>query len=262
MKSLILLIFSCFCFFSAQAADIKIIWTPNPESEKVSNYNILYGTESGKLTQSKQANKAEVIISELADNTQYFFAVNAQNASGTSALSDEVAHKTPPATPKYQFLDKVTWKISVTSEESSLGKNEKEKALDSDSSTFWHSKWLDGTLPQSFSVNLGKMAKIEGISYLPRQDEFLVGVIRNYELSTSQDGMIWSVASSGEFENTKAEKILSFAERNAKFVKLTAKTDWKNGKEGRVAIAEFKVVGIYIPELAIPSKPVGLKVTQ
>jgi len=265
-KILILLLCS---IFSLSAADLKLAWNANPLEELVTEYTLVYGTKSGELGFSKVVSGGSTTtttINGLADDTTYFFAIKAKNASGESPLSPEISAKTPPVIvtpptpPAYDYLDRSKWAVSVSSEET-VGENNKGiLAIDGNKATIWHSLWDANVMPQFFSVNLSSLADVKGISYLPRQDGNLNGSIRNYDIATSNDGTNWVVVSSGEFAKNTLEKVVLFPVTKAKFVRLIAKTDWAKGNLGWASIAEFKVIGIYDPVLPAPNPPTGLRV--
>ena len=84
----------------------------------------------------------------------------------------------------------IGWKVvSVDSQETAGADNPAARAIDGDSSTFWHTRWnADQRQPHSITVDMGKTHRIGGFTYLPRQDGLLNGVVENYRFETSTDG--------------------------------------------------------------------------
>ena len=66
----------------------------------------------------------------------------------------------------------IGWKVvSVDSEETAGADNSAARAIDGDSSTFWHTRWnADQKLPHYITVDMGTTHRIGGFTYLPRQD--------------------------------------------------------------------------------------------
>jgi hypothetical protein len=59
----------------------------------------------------------------------------------------------------------------VCSEETAGADNFAARAIDGDSSTFWHTRWnADQKQPHSVTVDMAKANRIGGFTYLPRQD--------------------------------------------------------------------------------------------
>jgi alpha-L-fucosidase len=67
-------------------------------------------------------------------------------------------------------------------------------AIDGDPASFWHSRWTgDVPHPHTLEVDLGKVWKISGLTYLPRQDKAVPdGMVEEGTLSFSRDGSSWS----------------------------------------------------------------------
>ncbi len=93
MSSLIL-IFSA----SAFAADVTVTWDANSESD-LAGYKVYYGTESEDYSQSTDVgNVTQISVGNLQNNTTYYFAVTAYDASGNeSGFSQEASITIPPA---------------------------------------------------------------------------------------------------------------------------------------------------------------------
>jgi hypothetical protein len=74
------------------------------------------------------------------------------------------------------------WKVvSVDSEETGGADNSAARAIDGDSSTIWHTRWnADQRQPHSITVDMGAAHRIGGLTYLPRQDGLLNGVVEKY----------------------------------------------------------------------------------
>ena len=98
----------------------------------------------------------------------------------------------------------IGWKVvSVDSEETVGADNSAARAIDGDSSTFWHTRWnADQKQPHAITVDMGTTHRIGGFTYLPRQDGLLNGVVEKYRFETSADGVTWTTnIANGSFAN-------------------------------------------------------------
>jgi hypothetical protein len=81
---------------SVEAATVTLAWDRNPESTVI-NYSVFAGTAPGVYTLGiAVGNRTDWTFTGLADNTRYYFAVQAQTASAGSALAT-ITYTTPPA---------------------------------------------------------------------------------------------------------------------------------------------------------------------
>lgn len=260
------LFFLLFCSI-LNAANVKLVWNPNPSAEEVTKYTIYYGSASGQLTNSHSVSSPNPLsvpttltVTNLSVGQTYYFAVSASNITGESGLSAEISVTVTdkPVTPPSGPIPNTNWVVSVTSEETIQEDNKKGNATDGNTQTFWHSQWNGTTLPQAFTVDLGNLESINAISYLPRQDGERNGSIRRYSVQISIDGTIWTDIVSGEFSFSPVEKTVTFATVEAKYVRLVALSDYSTSGSGWAAIAEFKVIGVINQNLPSPTGPIGV----
>jgi alpha-L-fucosidase len=128
------------------------------------------------------------------------------------------------------FTDLVSrnWKVvAVDSEETAGADNSGSKAIDGDTSTFWHTRWNDDlALPHNITVDMGTSRRIAGFTYLPRQDGNFNGMVERYRFETSTDGATWTTnVASGTFANIRNNPSLRevpFAPVSARFFRFTA----------------------------------------
>jgi alpha-L-fucosidase len=138
------------------------------------------------------------------------------------------------------------WKVvSVDSQETNQADNGAARAIDGDSSTFWHTRWsADLALPHYLTVDMGASHRIGGFTYLPRQDDNPNGTVERYRFETSEDGRNWTTnVASGTFANIRNNPSLqevTFAPVNARFFRFTALREI-NGN-GWTSAAEISVL--------------------
>jgi alpha-L-fucosidase len=140
------------------------------------------------------------------------------------------------------------WKVvGVDSEETALADNGAARAVDGDSTTFWHTRWNeDLKLPHSIAVDMGVSRWIRGFTYLPRQDGTLNGTAENFRFETSADGVNWVTnIPSGTFANIRNNPGLQevdFAPVKARYFRFTALREiYRNGW---TSAAEISVVPV------------------
>ncbi len=144
----------------------------------------------------------------------------------------------------------VGWKVvSVDSEETGGADNSAARAIDGDSATIWHTRWnADQRQPHSLTVDMGRTNRIAGLTYLPRQDGLLNGVVERYRFETSVDGATWTTnITSGSFANIQNNPSLqevSFAPVNARFFRFTSlRAIWNSGWTSAAEISVLPVGG-------------------
>lgn len=99
------------------------------------------------------------------------------------------------------MVPKKGWKLrGFSSQESSAEQCEGYKAIDGDCSTMWHSRYSSpAPYPHYIEVDMGSVYDVKGFLCTPRQDKSSGGLIREYKLEVSKDGVSWSVVSEGKW---------------------------------------------------------------
>jgi alpha-L-fucosidase len=122
----------------------------------------------------------------------------------------------------------IGWKVvGVDSEETAGADNSAARAIDGDSSTFWHTRWnADQHQPHMITVDMGKTHRLGGFTYLPRQDGLLNGVVEKYRFETSADGVTWTTniadGSFANIQNNPSLQEVNFAPVNARYFRFTS----------------------------------------
>jgi galactosylceramidase len=115
---------------------------------------------------------------------------------------------------------------------------EPEKAIDGDLASCWHSNWSPmAPLPQALTVSLGATFNINLVAYVPRQDWKPTGIITEYNLYASLDGIQFQKIASGKWDSEQTKKVIRFPAIKAAFIKLEALA----GSNGCAAVAELAV---------------------
>ncbi len=116
-------------------------------------------------------------------------------------------------------------------------------ALDGDPDTIWHTSWGDGetSFPHEMQIDLQKASKLNGLTYLPRQD-MANGRIAAYEIYVSDDGKQWGEpVAQGNFPNTGDLQTVLFKQpRAARFIRFVALKEVNGNKFA--SIAELDVI--------------------
>lgn len=119
-----------------------------------------------------------------------------------------------------------------------------DNVLDGDEWTIWHTQWY-GSSPQhphEVIIDLGSSYDVQGLSYLPRQDDHENGMIAGYAIYVSQDGSNWgNPVRTGTWSDTKEEKTVFFEGTPGRYVMLVAISD-VNGHAWSSA-AEINIIG-------------------
>lgn len=116
-----------------------------------------------------------------------------------------------------------------------------ELMFDGDFKTAWT---LKDEAPVDFIIDLGEVVDVAGFNYLPDQQRWNPGVIKNYEFYISRNRRVWGKpVSEGEFSNIKNSPIWQkkeFPAKKGRYIKLRALAPAQ--EKGRVGIAEFTII--------------------
>ncbi|WP_161635181.1 discoidin domain-containing protein [Desulfovermiculus halophilus] len=113
--------------------------------------------------------------------------------------------------------------LSADSEETYGEDGAARNAADGNEDTFWHTEWdyAEPDYPHEIILDLGSSREVVGLHYLPRQDGYENGMIKDYEIYVSQDGYTWgSPVSSGSWQAGENEKQVTFSGKTGQYVKL------------------------------------------
>ena len=135
--------------------------------------------------------------------------------------------------------------VHVDSEETSGEDGKAANAVDGDPNTHWHTQWQDANPehPHEIIIKFSRVCRINGFTYLPRQDESDHGTLKDYEFYVSDDGQDFGQpVRKGSFENTKDKKTVTFDAKPCRFIKLRALSEVND--EAWTSAAEIGVIEI------------------
>ena len=121
-------------------------------------------------------------------------------------------------------IDQSQMKASACSFHS--GEGSTGNAIDGDPSTFWHTNWaspadlITDTHNHYFQVDLNTPTVIDGLSYLPRQDNANGRIFKYNLIITKSDNTKKTVVSGGTWATDTSKKFAKFAPIEAKSVRL------------------------------------------
>ncbi|MBV6712522.1 NPCBM/NEW2 domain-containing protein [Paenibacillus chitinolyticus] len=138
-------------------------------------------------------------------------------------------------------MDKVKGIIGVTtnSQETSSANNAAVNAFDGDTNSIWHSEWnKQNQFPYNVTAKYANALTFNKLTYLPRQSEEN-GIITNYKILTSHDGVSFTEVATGTWAKDKTEKTVTFPPTLAKYVRLEVPQG--GGTNGFASASEIKI---------------------
>ena len=125
-----------------------------------------------------------------------------------------------------QSIAKDNWALLYVDSEELIGEDGAAiNTFDGDTSSFWHTEWLNANPPHPHEIqlSLGGTYDINGFGHVPRQDGGVNGRIADYEFFVSNDGVNWGIpVATGTFANDDSVKEVQFAPVTGGFVRLRA----------------------------------------
>ena len=123
-----------------------------------------------------------------------------------------------------------------------------DKAIDKNTSTMWHSEWAAGNNRDDLwiTLDLGSVQNITGLRYLPRQSGGVNGIITEYSIEVSTDGINFTPYATGTWANDTTWKKAEFGTVEAQYVKLVA-VDSVSGEIGNTYASATEIALYYVP---------------
>ncbi len=137
--------------------------------------------------------------------------------------------------------------VYVDSQETGCANEAATNAFDGNPNTFWHTVWCTTPppTPHELQIDLGATYNnITGFQYLPRQDQYYNGEVKDYEFYVSSDGVNWGTAvASGTLMTSitdKSQKQVNFTAVAGRYVRFRAMTEINGGPW--TSMAELNVI--------------------
>ncbi|MCW9707983.1 discoidin domain-containing protein [Fodinibius salsisoli] len=139
------------------------------------------------------------------------------------------------------------WEVTSFSSEEPAGEGANNgratDAIDSDSTTFWHSQWYNISpvpdYPHSLTIDMKGVTEVSGFTFIQRQNG--QRHIKDLEIKVSVNGTNWTSLGTFQLANTVSEQTVSLgAVETFQYFKLIAQSAWDG--EQFAALAE---VGVY-----------------
>jgi galactose oxidase len=143
--------------------------------------------------------------------------------------------------PWAQAISRSGWVASANSFQAG---NEAARAIDGNTSTFWHSQYTPSVapLPHYIQVDMQRSYVVNGISYQPRQGDSNNGHIGQHTVTVSNDGQTWSQpVAFGAYLNDDVTKYTFFTNTTARYVRLTAQSEAQDPANQWASAADFRV---------------------
>ena len=164
--------------------------------------------------------------------------------------SADLAFPSPKTTYSFPlYVNKTTWRlVSVDSQHSG---NEATRAFDSSNSTFWHTEYWgsEPTCPHTLVVDMQRTYTVTAFTYLARQDGQQNGMVKDFKVYLSLDNQQWTLAASGQLQNTTALQTVPLSQPiAARYLKFVAESEingkpWSSAAEIGIE-AEADITGI------------------
>jgi galactose oxidase len=165
-------------------------------------------------------------------------------------------------------LTRAGWTVSADSQDTAGGDYAASNAVDGDTNTFWHTKFVGGVapLPHALTIDMRSSQQVSALTYLPRPPSSPNGRVGRYRVDVSADATAWTTVATGTFADDASPKTVPFAATSARYVRLTASTE--AGNRGQwISGAEVNLIGVtgatpaskgrWAPPIGFPLVPVA-----
>ncbi len=118
-------------------------------------------------------------------------------------------------------VPKTAWKIHGFSSQETAGENgAAANAIDGKTGTIWHTKYSGVSAPHYIEVDMGAEYEVSGFLCVPRLDNSINGIIREFVFQVSQNGKEWTAVSGGSWMPYCGE--VYFTPIQARYFRLTS----------------------------------------
>ena len=126
--------------------------------------------------------------------------------------------------------------IAASSEETVHADYGKEKAVDGDLNTFWHTSLYDENSqhPHHITIDLGQERDLVGFSYRGRQTGS-TGMVKRYAFYGSNGGPTWRPLAIGSFQRSPLKQTVDFDKFRCRYIRFQAISEVDGGRWASVA---------------------------
>ncbi|UNK21087.1 M60 family metallopeptidase [Paenibacillus sp. N3/727] len=130
--------------------------------------------------------------------------------------------------------------VTTNSQETSSENNAAAYAFDGNPDSIWHSEWnKPNQFPYNITAKYLNPSTFSKLTYLPRQTGGENGIITNYKILTSLDGVTFNEIATGTWAKDNTEKTVTFTPTLAKYVRLEVPQG--GGTNGFASASEIKI---------------------
>ncbi len=221
--------------------NVTLTWTDNSTNEN--GFTIQRNDGSGYNRIDYVTTGIQTFTDEnLADGT-YSYRVRAYDSDSYSDFSNAIEIEIGDNPPN--IVDNCNGCVvyDTNSEETGNADHAKEKAVDGNPNTHWHTNWYDDNTshPHFIAIDLGETRELVGFSYLGRQ-EGTTGMVKDYILF-GWDGDGWQQLSTGSFQKSTLKQTVEFNNFNGRYIYFRALSEVDGKRWASVAELSFR----YIP---------------
>ncbi len=213
-----------------------------------------------RRTRVRVALKALVVMAVVISSFAAI-AVSVTGPKATTGSPNKSGRVTVPLaayTPDASTLQREGWTASANQQASG---DPAEAALDSNAFSDWVARTGSAT-PAAITIDMRAPQVVSGLIYEPAQTPSPLGVIGQYQVSVSNDGVNFTTVATGTWANTTAVKQVGFDPADVRFVRLTA-LSIAAGRGTGVAAAELYLQGVpHVQAAAVSTKPATLMAAQ
>ena len=127
-------------------------------------------------------------------------------------------------------------------------------AVDNNLSTIWHTDWYGTSRADHWiQFELTEEYAVDGLRYKPRTTGNTNGIITEYDIQVSDDGVTFTSVASGNWAGDRNWKVVEFAPQTVKYVRLVAVNALTDNAYVFASAAEIRLTG-QLPEISNADK--------
>ena len=196
-------------------------------------------SRSGLVTIHSQKKDAEIVYTLNGDKKEIAYTKPFDLYNGGTVTAYYKNNKAVSVNMAFAKMENVPLTVIYTSSQE-IGNGDAANLVDGNPNTTWHTMHTVtvAKFPHWVDFDAGKVRKMKGFVYLPRQDASLTACVKQYSLEVSMDGKNWrNAVDKGTFDSSKKAKIVELKTpvqvRYIRFTALSSQTgtDYAGGAE-------------------------------